>query len=304
MLGRPPIRATTARASRLRDAPEGVVGERVVHAREHEVLPDQDAQLVAQVVERVLLVGADAGHAQHVHARVADGEDGRPQVVDRRREPDDVERGPQRAPGEDRHAVDVQGQAVALDVVVRGRPGGDLAEADAAGVDDRPGCRTVRSVDDEPDVVGRRVAVGVRPPALDRGHADGAVGGHARRRPGRPRSAARTVPVGPATSTSTARGAAVPPSATQTGTDGQDAVVAIERAAAASGRRRRRRAVAPARPGATARRRPARPRSPGIRPSSIVRNQRRLLSATRRVRQRARGLRWTRELRAPAHDSG
>ena len=43
---------------------------RVHPAAEHEVLPDQDAQLVAGVVEGVVLVDAAAPDAEHVHVRV------------------------------------------------------------------------------------------------------------------------------------------------------------------------------------------------------------------------------------------
>ena len=45
--------------------------DRVVHVGEHEVLPDEDAELVAGVVERVGLVDHGAADAQHVHAGVA-----------------------------------------------------------------------------------------------------------------------------------------------------------------------------------------------------------------------------------------
>ena len=213
---------------RLRGEPEGVVDERVVHARVHEVLPDQDAQLVAQVVERVLLVGTDARDPQHVHACVTDGEDGRPQLVDRRRESDDVQRRPQRPTDEDRHPVDVQGQSIPIDVVVLVRPGGDLAEADAAGVDDRPWLvRPVRSVDDEPDAVGRRVAVGVRPPPFDRGQSNDTVGSHPVVVLGDPQRLADRAGRPGDLDVDRARGCRSA-GATQTGMDGQDTVITIE----------------------------------------------------------------------------
>ena len=45
------------------------VGERVVEGREHQVLPHQQPQLVAAVVEVVGLVRRDAGHADHVQSQ-------------------------------------------------------------------------------------------------------------------------------------------------------------------------------------------------------------------------------------------
>jgi hypothetical protein len=43
---------------------------RVHAAGEHEVLPDQQPQLVGEVVEAVVFVDAAAPHAHHVHVRV------------------------------------------------------------------------------------------------------------------------------------------------------------------------------------------------------------------------------------------
>jgi hypothetical protein len=48
---------------------EGVVA-RIHAAGEHEVLPDEDAELVREVVEAIVLVDAAAPDAQHVHVRV------------------------------------------------------------------------------------------------------------------------------------------------------------------------------------------------------------------------------------------
>ena len=44
---------------------------RIVHVREHEVLPDEDPELVAEIVKRVGLVDHRAADAHHVHAGVA-----------------------------------------------------------------------------------------------------------------------------------------------------------------------------------------------------------------------------------------
>ena len=60
----------------LADVVQIMPGRGVHPASEHEVLPDQDAFLVAEVVEPVILVGTAAPHAQHVHVdrhRVVDG---------------------------------------------------------------------------------------------------------------------------------------------------------------------------------------------------------------------------------------
>ena len=75
-------------------------------------------------------------------------------------------------------------------------------------------------------------------------------------------------------------------------------------AGAAAARRRRGRGGARATPGARARPAPGRGRSPGARPSSVVRKKRRFWFATTRVRQRARGRRRSREQRGerPAAD--
>ena len=65
-------RRRAARAPRPRpSAAELLVVDRVVQVGEHEVLPDEDPELVAEVVEVGRLVGAGAGDADHVHPRVA-----------------------------------------------------------------------------------------------------------------------------------------------------------------------------------------------------------------------------------------
>ena len=85
---------------------EGRVIQRVDAAREDELLPDEDAVAVAQIVEAFLFVQAAAPDAQHVLVRF----DGRAdqalevRVADARRE--GIGRDPVRALGEDRHAVD------------------------------------------------------------------------------------------------------------------------------------------------------------------------------------------------------
>jgi hypothetical protein len=101
-------------------------------AGEHEVLPDHQPHLVAEVVEPVRLVPAPAPDADHVHVGVT----GRLQEVAHalRRDParKGVGRDPVGAPAED---------VVAVDADAEGGPGGvrlgheaDVAQADAAGL--------------------------------------------------------------------------------------------------------------------------------------------------------------------------
>src|SRR6185369_13785365 len=104
---------------------EAGVVEGIVQAREHQVLPDQDPELVAQLVERDLLVRPEAGQANHVHARGTEALERLAKVHVRRAQAHDVERGPQAPTGEDGNAIDVQGQSVAVDVVVGRRSGRD-----------------------------------------------------------------------------------------------------------------------------------------------------------------------------------
>ena len=86
---------------------------RVNAAGEHEILPEQDAVAVAQIVEHILGVVTAAPDAQHVHV----GIDGALQQTiqhrlgDARRER--VGRNPVRALGEQAHAVDVEGEFLA-----------------------------------------------------------------------------------------------------------------------------------------------------------------------------------------------
>ena len=58
-----------------------LVCERIVEVGEHEVLPHEDPELVAHVVEHARLVRTGAGQAQHVHTGLAHLHERRPQLV-------------------------------------------------------------------------------------------------------------------------------------------------------------------------------------------------------------------------------
>jgi len=146
---------------------ELLVLQRIVEVGEHEVLPHEHPQLVAQVVERARLIRAGTGQAQHVHARLARLHYGRAQIVVRRGHRDHVERRPNRSACEHAHPVDVQVEPVALDVVIAARPECELAKAHATRVDDR---LRGRSADQHAHVVQGRLAVRVRPPPRNPGH--------------------------------------------------------------------------------------------------------------------------------------
>ena len=124
------------------------------------------------------LVGTGAGHPQHVHAGVA-----RPSRSAARSSAAD---GPSptgsigvqtRAAGEDAHAVDVQVEPVGVDIVRGVGPAASVRNPT------RPASTAIAPsrVDEQANVVQRRLAVRVRPPALD-GRARAACPGRRRRR--------------------------------------------------------------------------------------------------------------------------
>ena len=218
--------------------------------------------------------------------------EGGPELRTGRDEVDGVERRPERPAGEDGDAVDVDVQAVALDVVIRPRAGARSSGSRpvrgrpsrlrprrprqparpssapalrgcAATSASRRGCEPHRRTE-RLRRRRRRPATGDRRPAVPGGSVHRHDHGARQRRSIRP----------------------MEPQA-----DREDAVVALDRGSGAPPRRRRARGAAPARPAATGRPAPAPRRTPGSRPRSVVRIQRRLLSATSRVRQRARGFR-------------
>ena len=121
---------------------ERLVGERVVERREHQVLPDQQPELVAAVVERVGLVRRDAGHPDQVQPQPH-------RLVERGQ----VARRPHGTAAEDPHAVDPEVEGAV------GRTGSRRSGT-------RRGPTTSPSM---LHVVEPRRAVGVRPPELDVG---------------------------------------------------------------------------------------------------------------------------------------
>ena len=102
---------------------KGRVPRGVVHAGEHQVLPDHQAQLIAQVMERLVLVMRDARHAQHVQPGVARQAQLRRHRIPAAAQADQVRRQPRCTAAEHRHAVHAQVQPL---------PNLDAAEADAA----------------------------------------------------------------------------------------------------------------------------------------------------------------------------
>ena len=105
-------------------------GCRIHLAREHEVLPDHQAEFIAQIVKPVRLVAAAAPDAQHVHVRV----DGRLQqiahVICRDAPCQCVGRYPVCALAEHAASIDLNSEAAADVIGLADQP--DLAQADAA----------------------------------------------------------------------------------------------------------------------------------------------------------------------------
>src|SRR5438067_10549604 len=81
---------------------------RIHAARKHELLPDEYAHLIAEIVEIIGLINPAAPDAQHIHVRVADGFDELTiaRACDARGKT--VGRNPVAALGEDGHAVDYE----------------------------------------------------------------------------------------------------------------------------------------------------------------------------------------------------
>ncbi len=92
--------------------PEGRIVARLHAAAEHEVLPDQQAQLISDVKERIVLVVAAAPVAQHVHVGVARGGQHLTQACGIDACGEGIERNDVGALGEDLHAVDDEGKAL------------------------------------------------------------------------------------------------------------------------------------------------------------------------------------------------
>ena len=117
-LGRPATASSTSAASRSTPARKSGSETGIVEVAEHEVLPDEDPQLVAEIEERrrtrrrrfptTRTMFIPASRTRWSRARSALG---------RRRHRDEVRGRPHRAPDPHRDAVDLQVEAVARDVL-------------------------------------------------------------------------------------------------------------------------------------------------------------------------------------------
>lgn len=137
---------------------EAGIALRIVEIGQHHLLPDHDAELVAEREEGVVLIGHHAGQADHVHPGLArqpqPGLVGGAPAGQRR----DVGIAPAGAAAEHRHAVDEKAEALAIGAAV------DLEapEANAAELDRL-------AIEQEREIVQRRLAMAVREPGRDAG---------------------------------------------------------------------------------------------------------------------------------------
>ena len=133
-----------------------LVGRRIVEVGEDEILPDQNAEFVAEFVEDVGLINHRAADAQHVHVGVA--REFQPWLISfaRRGQGGDVGRCPDCAATEDAFAVDAKAEALPVLVAV---------DFDAA----KPRAGDLRSsaVSDQMYVVQYGLAMRVRHPRPD-----------------------------------------------------------------------------------------------------------------------------------------
>lgn len=126
----------------------------VVHVREHEVLPDEEPELVGEIVEVVRFVRHRSADAQHVHAAVTNLQKGRFAGRARRDESDGIDGRPARPPAEERHVVDAQRELAGLC---------NLAKPNRPEVNRNGGAVPVHQ---EMEPVERRLSVRVRPPQI------------------------------------------------------------------------------------------------------------------------------------------
>ena len=134
-----------------------LVRNRIVEVGEHEVLPDQDAEFVAQIVKFRAFVNQVAGHPHHVEVGSAQQLEQRAAGAIRAGEADRVGTGPNCATTEYRHAVDAESKAVPVGATI------DLDAPEAGPAEIKP-----VAADTGTDCVEDRVAMGARPPRLDR----------------------------------------------------------------------------------------------------------------------------------------
>ena len=142
---------------------ERLVVPGIVHAGEHEVLPDEDAQLVAEIVKTIGLVGKRAADANHVHPGFAQLCEGRAIRGRMGGEGCEVQWRPAGTSAEHRNAIDDEAEALAIGVT----SDVDGAEPHAAEID---GFRIVAG-QNESRVVERLCPMRMRPPAVWRRHA-------------------------------------------------------------------------------------------------------------------------------------
>ncbi len=133
----------------------GIVGG-IVEVGEHEVLPHEDAELVAQLVEALILVDRRSRHAQHVHAGVAGELQPGPEGCGASGKRRDVCRRPHGAAAENRFAIEREAETASVGAAIDL----DAAEARSAEIDRR-------GADADADFVQCRRAVRVRPPGGD-----------------------------------------------------------------------------------------------------------------------------------------
>ena len=115
--------------------PDGIakagIALRIVEIGQHHLLPDHDAELIAEREERVVLICHDAGHTDHVHVRIA--RDAQPWLVGgpASAKRDHVGAAPARATAENGDAVDDEAETLAIGTTIDGyRPESDAAEVD------------------------------------------------------------------------------------------------------------------------------------------------------------------------------
>ena len=142
------------------------VCDRVVHVGEHEVLPHEDAELVAQAIELVGFVDHGPADPKHVEAGVAGERERLAQLHRVAAQGEEVGGGPARAAREDREPVHDEAD------LATGRVEGDILEANVAAVD-----RVPFAVDRQLDAAGvkRRRAMGVGKPERRIGDRDVAL---------------------------------------------------------------------------------------------------------------------------------
>ena len=140
---------------------------RINAAGEHEILPDQDAVAVTQIVERVFGVIAAAPDAQHVHVGVGGALDQPLQVAFSDARGKRIGGDPVGALGEQAHAVDVKRKFLAPRVGLLAQL--DRAQADLVAALVENGLAVFQR---DFDFVQRLRTIAVRPPELRMGDFD------------------------------------------------------------------------------------------------------------------------------------